>query len=69
MGLDVKINPKPRDRCKGLKSYVSWDNRDVMRGLNLIFGTMPGEKIVGVEIDSSGITARFERVEVVKDGE
>lgn len=67
MSIQVKVMPSRKEKGSGTTSFVSWENRDFEKGLNLMFGVMEGERISQVEIDGNGITARFERVEIEKE--
>ena len=43
----------------GLTSMVSWENTLLWVALESFFGTKSNEKLIGINVDEHGITARF----------
>jgi len=43
----------------GITSQVSWQNEDLKKAMNILFGKNAHEEIVGIVVDDSGIRAHF----------
>ena len=57
----VKFDPTSSKRGSGITSFASWDNTDVGKAMESLFGIKSNEWIKQIEVSPEGITARIER--------
>ena len=61
--MKVLINPTKTQSGSGLTASCSWENHDMKKALNILFGVNEQkEKIIQIEISDDGIVARLEYV-------
>ena len=59
--MKVLINPTKTETGSGLTAELTWQNPDVQAAFEKLFGVNPKtERLMQIEIDSEGITARLE---------
>ena len=55
VSYDPEFNPN-----SGVQCTVSWENPELLKALKLLFDTRPNEKIIGLKVTDSGISATFQ---------